>query len=96
MQVGAQAPVASANGREAADRAADMLDAAGRDAKHPPCGGALGRGMGKVLHTEEVQLSDQALAVTINDVLSKHVSMVPPLKHSTQATMAEHSFGDAV
>src|SRR5664279_6264770 len=52
--------------------------------------------MGKFLHAEEVEVSDQALAVTINDALSEHGSMVARPKHSTQATMAEHSFGSAV
>jgi hypothetical protein len=64
----------SADGREAPERGADVLDAADLDAEHAPRR-ALRLGMGKLLHAEEVELSDLALAVAINDVLSKHDSM---------------------
>src|SRR5665811_926521 len=52
--------------------------------------------MGKLLHAEEVEISDEALAVAIDDVFSEHVSMVLCGNSSAQALIAEHSFGYAV
>src|SRR5450759_3062927 len=52
--------------------------------------------MRKLLHAEEVEISDETLAVAIDDVLSEHDSMVLRGNSSAQALIAEHSFGYAV
>src|SRR5450759_3399256 len=83
--VGSVGSQGSADGGEAPERGADVLDAAGLDAEHAPRG-ALRLGMGKLLHAEEVEISDEALVVAIDDVLSEHDSMVLPGNSSAQAS----------
>jgi hypothetical protein len=84
------------DGGEAPERGPDVLRATGLETEHTPRGAVLaGRPCGLV-HAEEVEVCHEAIVVAISDVCAEHVSILGRAKHSAQAMITEHSFGQAV